>query len=115
VIAIKTDMPEARTALLAALDQTGDPRLAISTVTAKYPAGGERQLIELVFGREVPAGGLPADIGVICHNVATAAAVADFFLTGRPLVSRIITISGGGIAQPRNIEARIGTPISELV
>ncbi|MCL4778823.1 MAG: electron transport complex subunit RsxC [Gammaproteobacteria bacterium] len=115
VIAIKTDMPEARAALLAALDQAGDPRLAISTVTAKYPAGGERQLIELVFGREVPAGGLPADIGVICHNVATAAAVADFFLEGRPLVSRIITISGGGIAQPRNIEARIGTPISELV
>lgn len=115
VIALKTDMPEARAALLAALDQAGDPRLAISTVTAKYPAGGERQLIELVFGREVPAGGLPTDIGVVCQNVATAAAVADFFLAGRPLVSRIITLSGGGIAQPRNIEARIGTPIAELV
>ena len=115
VIALKTDMPEARTALLAALEQAGDPRLAISTVTAKYPAGGERQIIELVFGREVPAGGLPIDIGVVCQNVATAAAVADFFLAGRPLVSRIITLSGGGIAQPRNIEARIGTPIAELV
>ncbi|MBM4221817.1 MAG: electron transport complex subunit RsxC [Gammaproteobacteria bacterium] len=115
IVAIKTDMPEARSALLAALEQAGDPRLGLSTVTAKYPAGGERQLIELVFGREVPAGGLPADIGVICQNVATAAAVADFFLDGQPLISRIVTITGGGIARPCNIEARIGTPIAELV
>jgi electron transport complex protein RnfC len=109
VIAIKTDMPEARAALLEAIESAADPRLGVSTVTAMYPAGGERQLIELVFGREVPAGGLPADIGVICQNVATAAAVADFFLDGRPLISRIVTISGGGIATPCNIEARIGT------
>jgi electron transport complex protein RnfC len=115
VIAIKTDMPEARAALAEALERAADPRLALSTVTARYPAGGERQLIELVFGREVPAGGRPADIGVICQNVATAAAVADFFLDGRPLISRIVTISGGGIATPRNIEARIGTPVADLV
>jgi electron transport complex protein RnfC len=115
VIAIKTDMPEARAALLEAIERAADPRLGVSTVTAMYPAGGERQLIELVFGREVPAGGRPADIGVICQNVATAAAVADFFLDGRPLISRIVTISGGGIATPRNIEARIGTPVADLV
>jgi electron transport complex protein RnfC len=115
VIAIKTDMLEARAALLDALERAADPRLGVSTVTARYPAGGERQLIELVFGREVPAGGRPADIGVICQNVATAAAVADFFLEGRPLISRIVTISGGGIATPCNIEARIGTAVAELV
>lgn len=115
VIALKTDMPEARVALLDALERAADPRLAVSTVTAKYPAGGERQLIELVFSREVPAGGLPADIGVICQNVATAAAVADFFLHGRPLISRIVTISGGSIAAPCNIDARIGTPVADLV
>ena len=94
VIAIKTDMPEARIALIEALDAAADPRLVMSTVTAKYPAGGERQLIELVFGREVPAGGRPADVGVICQNVGTAAAVADFFLDGRPLISRIVTVTG---------------------
>jgi electron transport complex protein RnfC len=115
VIAIKTDMPEARMALLEARDAAADPRIVISTVTAKYPAGGERQLIELVFDREVPAGGKPADIGVICQNVATAAAVADYFLQGRPLISRIVTITGGSIREPRNIEARIGTPVAELV
>lgn len=115
VIALKTDMPEARNALYHALQTAADPRVVMSVVTAKYPAGGERQLIELVLGREVPAGGYPGDVGVLCQNVATAAAVADFFQRGQPLISRIITVSGGGVAQPRNIEARIGTPVSELI
>ena len=115
VIAVKTDMPEARIALYNALQVAGDPRIVMSVVTAKYPAGGERQLIELVLGREVPAGGHPADAGVVCQNVATAAAVADFFLSGQPLISRIVTVTGGGVAQPRNIEARIGTPVAELI
>ena len=115
VIAVKTDMPAARIALYNALQAAGDPRLVMSVVTAKYPAGGERQLIELVFGREVPAGGHPSDSGVLCQNVATAAAVADFFLAGQPLISRIVTVTGGGVGQPRNIEARIGTPAADLI
>lgn len=115
IIAVKTDMPEARVALYHALEAAGDSRLRMSVVTAKYPAGGERQLIELVFGREVPAGGHPADSGVLCHNVATAAAAADFFFRGQPLIARIVTVSGGGVGQPRNIEARIGTPVADLI
>lgn len=115
VIAVKTDMPEARIALYNAIEAAGDERIVMSVVTAKYPVGGERQLIELVLGREVPAGGHPADVGVLCQNVATAAAVADFFLRGQPLVSRVVTVSGGGVSQPRNIEARIGTPVAELI
>ena len=115
VIAVKTDMPEARIALYNALQAAADPRMVMSVVTAKYPAGGERQLIELVLGREVPAGGHPADSGVLCQNVATAAAVADFFLGGQPLISRIVTVTGGGVGQPRNIEARIGTPVADLI
>jgi electron transport complex protein RnfC len=108
-------MPEARNALYNALQAAGDPRLVLSVVTAKYPAGGERQLIELVLGREVPAGGHPADAGVVCQNVATAAAVADFFRHGQPLISRIVTVTGGGVVRPRNIEARIGTAIADLI
>ena len=115
VIAVKTDMPEARIALYNSIEAAGDPRIVMSVVTAKYPAGGERQLIELVMGREVPAGGHPADIGVLCQNVATAAAAADFFRRGQPLISRIVTVSGGGVGQPRNIEARIGTPVAALI
>jgi Na+-translocating ferredoxin:NAD+ oxidoreductase subunit C len=115
VIAVKTDMPEARIALYNAIQAAGDARLGLSVVTGKYPAGGERQLIELVLGREVPAGGHPADVGVVCQNVGTAAAVAEFFTRGQPLISRIVTVTGGGVERPRNVEARIGTPVSALV
>ncbi|MCL4720550.1 MAG: electron transport complex subunit RsxC [Gammaproteobacteria bacterium] len=115
VIALKNDMPEARAALYEALAAGGDPRLVMSVVTARYPAGGERQLIELVLGREVPAGGRPADVGVVCQNVATTVAAADFFLDGRPLISRVVTVTGGGVAAPRNIEARLGTPVADLI
>ncbi len=115
IIAVKTDMPQARVALYNALQACSDQRVVMSVVTAKYPAGGERQLIELVLGREVPAGGHPADMGVLCQNVATAAAAADFFLRGQPLISRLVTVSGGGVARPCNIEARIGTPVSDLI
>ncbi len=115
VIAVETDMPEARIALHDALASTQDPRIGIAVVTAKYPAGGERQLIELVTGREVPAGALPKSIGYVCQNAGTAAAVADLFLLGRPLISRIVTVTGGGVAQPGNYEVRIGTAIADLI
>jgi len=115
IIAVKTSMAAARVALYQAIQAAGDPRLALSVVTGKYPSGGERQLIELVLGREVPAGGHPGDAGVACQNVGTAAAVADFFQRGQPLVSRIVTVTGGGVARPGNVEARIGTPVADLV
>ncbi len=115
VIAIETDMPETRVAVHNALQAAGDDRIGLAVVTAKYPAGGERQLIELVMGQEVPSGGLPRDIGYVCQNAGTAAAVADLFRRRRPLISRIVTVTGGAIAEPGNFEARIGTPIRDLV
>ena len=75
-IGIEDDMPDAARALQAALDAAPDSRVQIALVPRMYPAGGERQLIATLTGREVPAGGLPMDIGVICQNVATAAATA---------------------------------------
>jgi electron transport complex protein RnfC len=115
IVAIETDMPEARVAIHDALKEAGDDRIGMAVVTAKYPAGGERQLIELITGDEVPAGGLPRDIGYVCQNVATAAAVAELFRDGRPMISRIVTVTGSGITEPGNFEARIGTPIRDLV
>lgn len=114
-IAVKADMPEARTALLSALAAHGEERIGVAVVTAKYPAGGERQLIELLTGAEVPSGGRPRDIGYVVHNAGTATAVAELFATGRPLISRIVTVTGRGVAEPGNFEVRIGTPISELI
>lgn len=114
VIAIESDMPQARVAVYDAIEAIGDERIHESVVTAKYPAGGERQIIQLVMGEEVPEGALPNDIGYVCHNVATAAAVAEFFDEGRPLISRVVTVTGGGIETPRNIDARIGTIMADL-
>ena len=114
VIAIESDMPEARVAIYDAIEAIGDNRIHESVVTAKYPAGGERQVIQLVMGAEVPEGALPSDIGYVCHNVATAAAVADFFDEGRPLISRVVTVTGAGVETARNVDVRIGTIMSDL-
>jgi len=114
VIAIESDMPEARVAIYDAIEAIGDERIHESVVTAKYPAGGERQVIQLVMGEEVPEGALPSDIGYVCHNVATAAAIAEFFDEGRPLISRIVTVTGAGIEAARNLDVRIGTIMADL-
>ncbi|MCC7257944.1 MAG: electron transport complex subunit RsxC [Gammaproteobacteria bacterium] len=115
VIAVEGDMPEARVAVHDALQAAGDCGIGLAVVTAKYPAGGERQLIELLTGEEVPAGGLPRDIGYVVQNVGTLAAIAALFRSGEPLVSRIVTVTGSGVAAPGNVEARIGTPMRDLV
>jgi electron transport complex protein RnfC len=115
IVAIRSGMVKAEHALRSAMAKLNDARIELAVVPNRYPAGGERQLIEVLLGTEVPSGGLPRDIGAVCQNVATAAAVAKFFNTGEPLISRIVTVTGTGVRQPRNIEARIGTPVNDLV
>ncbi len=115
VIAIENDMTDAWHAIHDALENCPAPRPSLAAVTAKYPAGGERQLIEMLMGTEVPLGGLPGDVGVICQNVGTAVAVADLFDQGRPMVSRIVTMTGGAVARAGNYDVAIGTPVSALI
>jgi electron transport complex protein RnfC len=115
IIAIETDKPEACAALTEALREAQDPRIELIQVPAIYPEGGERQLIQVLTGEEVPSDGIPPDIGYLCHNVGTAAAVARAVLDGEPLISRIVTVTGSGVARPRNVEARFGTPVADLV
>ena len=115
VIAIEDDMPEADQALRTALLAAQETGISVVAVPAIYPTGGERQLIRVLTGREVPSQGLPADIGVICQNVGTAAAVYHAVTLGRPLLSRIVTVSGAGVARHGNIEALLGTPVSYLI
>jgi len=114
-IAVEEDMPEAAGALREAVARAGEERIEVVTVPAVYPEGGERQLIKVLTGEEVPAGGVPPDIGYLCHNVGTAAAVGRAVLEGNPLISRIVTVTGEGVARPRNLEARLGTPVAALV
>jgi len=81
----------------------------------KYPQGGEKQLIKAATGREVPAGGLPMDVGCIVQNVGTALAVFHAVARQAPLIDRIVTVTGTGIKKPKNLRVRIGTPVSNLI
>jgi len=89
--------------------------ISVVVVPSRYPMGSAKQMIQAVTGQEVPAGGRSSDVGVLMHNVATAYAIADCLAENRPLISRIVTISGGAVACPQNVEALIGTPVGELI
>lgn len=114
-VAVESDKPEALLSLGQALGELDDERIVLKQVPTIYPSGGEDQLVQLVTNREVPSGGLPTDVGCIVQNVGTAAAVHDWVIHGQPLVSRITTVTGDGIAAPVNVRARIGTMIEEVV
>jgi len=115
IIALEDDMPEAWEALAEAVARVGDPRIELISVPAIYPEGGERQLITVLTGEEVPAAGFPADIGYLVHNVGTAAAVSRAVLQGEPLHRRIVTVTGRGVARPTNVEVRFGTPVADVI
>ncbi|MGI6149158.1 MAG: electron transport complex subunit RsxC [Firmicutes bacterium] len=89
--------------------------IEIVLLDTKYPQGGEKQLIKAVTGREVPSNGLPFQAGVVVQNVATAAAVAQAVRDGKPLVERIVTVTGSVINEPRNFLVPIGTPLHNLI
>ncbi len=115
VIGIEDNMPNAIDCLQKELARIGETHIQITVIPTRYPAGGEKQLIYALTGEEVPSQGLPIDIGVVCHNVGTAAAIARAIHHGEPLISRIVTVTGAGVSQPRNLEVRIGTPIAALI
>jgi len=115
IIAIEDQMGVVERVLSEALSNSDVSNVEIVRVTTIYPEGGERQLIQVLTGLEVPSPGFPQDIGLLCQNVGTAAAAADAVVDGKPLVERIVTVSGNGVERPRNLLALIGTPISDLI
>lgn len=115
IVAIERDKPKAIEAIEAAAREVDDPRLKLAEVPTIYPAGGERQLVELLTGDEVPSGSYPSDIGYVCQNVGTAFALQRLARAHEPLITRIVTVTGGGVRTPQNVETPIGTPIAELV
>ena len=100
---------------LKSLLPNGDTSIHVETLKTRYPQGAEKQLIQRVTGREVPPGGLPADVGCTVFNVATAAAIYDAVTEGKPLTHRNVTITGGAIERPMNVNAPIGTPVEHLI
>ena len=112
LIAIEDNKPEALAAVRQALDTRSYHVIALPTI---YPSGGERQLIQILMGQEVPANKLPAELGILCQNVGTIVAVHDAIIAGQPLISRITTLTGQALAQPMNVECLIGTPAADLL
>lgn len=115
LIGVEDNKPEAIQALRTVRDDLVYRNIDVVETPTIYPTGGEKQLIKVLTGNEVPAGQIPADIGVVCLNVGTAAAIFQAIMGGRPLTSRVITITGNGLHQPSNLEVPIGTPISHLI
>ncbi len=112
-IGIETNKPDA----IAALEKASAeyPGIEVIPVAYKYPQGSERQLITTITGKQVPANGLPMDVGIVVNNVETAAAVQAAIETGMPLIERVVTVSGEGVKDPQNLLVRIGTPIGEVI
>ena len=113
VVAVEDNKPEAFEALNIACQDKKDYRVV--SVETKYPAGGEKQLIQVLTGREVPRNGLPADVGVMMFNVGTCYAIADAILHGKPLIERVVTVTGEAVESPSNFRALLGTPVSHLL
>jgi electron transport complex protein RnfC len=115
LIGIEDNKPEAIAAMTAVLAQDDSINAEIVPIPTIYPSGGEKQLIQILTGREVPHGQLAFDIGLYCQNVGTCVAIARALEQGQPLISRVVTVSGDNIAQPGNWEVRLGTPINHLI
>lgn len=114
LFAIENNKPDAQQAMRAAATASRS-EVTVVGLPARYPMGSEKHLVQAITGKETPARGLTADIGVVVHNVATALAVHHALRLGQPLISRVMTITGGAIRQPRNLEVLIGTPLSHLI
>lgn len=91
------------------------PFITVQPLKVMYPQGGEKQLIQALLGREVPSGKLPADAGAVVHNVGTTFAVYEAVQKNKPLIERIVTVTGKSVDRPGNFRVRIGTSVNELI
>lgn len=112
LIGVEDNKPEAIAALKAAVSGKD---IEVVVFPTKYPSGGEKQLIQILTGLEVPSGGLPADVGIVCQNVGTTVAVKRAIIDGEPLISRITTVTGEACEHNGNFEVLLGTPIQHLL
>jgi len=113
VIGIEQNKPQAIEAMTKAAAAFSN--VAVVGVPVQYPMGSERHLVQALTGLETPARKLTADIGVVVHNVATARAVQQAVRFGRPLIARVVTLGGGAMREPMNVETLVGTRVSDLI
>ena len=112
LIGIEDNKPEAIAALEPLVKDSG---ISLVSFPTKYPSGGEKQLIYILTGEEIPSGGLPADIGMVCVNIGTTYAIKRAIVEGEPLISRVTTMTGEACGINRNYETLIGTMVSHML
>ena len=112
IMGIENNKPDAIEKMKKLTD--GTP-VRVQGLKVKYPQGGEKQLIHALLKREVPSGGLPIDVGVVVFNVGTAFAAYEAVMKSRPLIDRLVTVTGKSVEKPANFQVRIGTPVSYLI
>lgn len=112
LIGIENNKPNAIAAMKNAVQAMHDSRVDVVPLPVKYPSGGERQLVQMLTGKEVESGRLPAHLGIICQNVATVVAAYRAVRFGEPLIARITTVTGQAFSIQRNVRVRFGTPIN---
>ena len=112
IVAIEDNKADAAEAIRNAINSMPDiEHVEVRLLPTRYPQGSEKQLVQVLTGKEIPATKLPMHIGVLCQNVGTALAIFDATIRGRSLTERIITVSGDALPRPGNICARLGTPM----
>lgn len=113
IIGIEDNKMDAVNALKSIV-KDGD-NIKVVTFKTKYPQGDEKRIINAVTGRVVPSGALPMEVGCVVQNISTTKAIADAIIEGKPLYERVVTITGKGIKEPKNLIVKIGTPIQEVI
>jgi len=112
-IGIEANKPDAIAKMSEAAAKYKD--IEVVSLALKYPQGGEKQLINAIVGREVPSGKLPSAVGCVVQNVATASAIFDAAVNNRPLIERVVTVTGLGVKKQKNLRVRFGTMFTELI
>jgi len=113
IVAIERNKPDAAESLRSEIVERSG--FSVESLEVTYPQGAERQLIFALTGRRVPAGGLPMDVGVLVQNVATSCAAYEAIRFNRPLIERVVCVSGRGVKTPKNLLARIGTTFGDII
>jgi electron transport complex protein RnfC len=113
VIAIESNKPDAIERMQKAAD--GLDGYSVVPLKTKYPQGAEKMLTRALLNKDIPSGGLPADIGVVCSNIATVAEIGHLLPHGQGLIERVVTISGRGVKNPGNYMIPIGTPLNHVL
>jgi electron transport complex protein RnfC len=116
-IGIEANKPDAIKEMtrVAAEESSDEYRITVQPLQVKYPQGSEKQLIEAVTGRRVPAMALPSSVGVVVQNVTTVKAIYDAVVYGKPLYEKVITVTGKGIARVANLQVKVGTKVKDIV